>query len=113
MSPLKSVSRTWARPSDTALSILTGRLPPRRAVLLQEGPQVLVLVKQVVPVRHHLLDGLLVGPALLLHAVDGAVRAGAVLAGEAVDQHGVVGRVLHDLAEPLDVPGGRHRTVAR
>src|SRR6266540_807155 len=60
-------------------------LLPGRHVLLQVAEDVQLLVEVVVADGFHLGDGLGVGPVVVLHAEDGAVRPGAVDAGEAVD----------------------------
>src|SRR5205809_1016926 len=61
-----------------------------RLVAFQVVEDVPLLVEVGVAEVLQLGDGLLVAPALELHAVNGAVGAGAVDAGEAVDEDGVV-----------------------
>jgi hypothetical protein len=61
-----------------------------------------VVVQFDVAAGAHLLHGLFVAPVLELHAVDGGKDAGAVDAGQAVHEHGVIPRVAHDLTELAD-----------
>src|SRR5262249_3049568 len=77
------------------------RLPGGR-VAFEVAEDVQLLLDVLVATRLQLGDGLLVGPALELHAVNGTVGAGAVSAGEAVDEHGMVDLVGEHGADGAD-----------
>src|SRR5262245_10652473 len=84
----------------------TGRVAGRELLFwlirVEMMKHVAVLLDGAVVEVVHLLNRVVGAPALELHAVDGAVGAGAVLAGEAVQEHRVVGRFGHHLDELLD-----------
>src|SRR5437868_4401079 len=71
-------------------------------VVAQVAVNVLLFADVWVTVRLQLVQRLLVTPALELHAIDGTVSAGAMRAGETVDENRKVRRVAHHFEELID-----------
>ena len=50
----------------------------------------------------HLLNRVALGPALIFHSVNSTERPGAVQTGPAMDQHGMISRIIHDFQKAID-----------
>src|SRR5439155_18880862 len=77
-------------------STLFARSRPRhslrpRAIVLQEREHIPIVIEGVVAGTLHFGLRLLVAPTLEVHAVNGAICPGAMQAGEAMDQHRIIG----------------------
>src|SRR5262245_39184909 len=102
------LSRRTTRSALLARHGPNGCLGPS-AIVFEKCENVPVVIERAIAGALHFGEGLLVAPALEIHAIDGAVRSRAVQSGEAVNQHRIVRRVAHYFAEDLESLFDRRR----